>query len=294
MTGVNAATLRAWERRYGFPAPERTSSAYRLYSERDIEMINRLRELCDGGMAPAQAAKLVLQEEERGAAPPAPGSEEADPFGLARDKIVEAVEDFDPFDLDDAVRAAMFLGSPETTFDRVLGPAMRLIGDRWHDGSFSVAQEHMASEILGNAIRDMLRLVQPKDRERIAILACTADEDHSLPLYGLAFRFASWGIRSLILGARTPPAAIRHANEALRPKFIALSISLIPAPHRARELFDDYAAACMDTPWIVGGAAIGKVSADVERAGGIAFGGDDLRVLRQQIETFMTSSGRSR
>ena len=36
MTGIPAATLRAWERRYGFPEPERTQSSYRLYSEQDI------------------------------------------------------------------------------------------------------------------------------------------------------------------------------------------------------------------------------------------------------------------
>ncbi|WP_434422398.1 MerR family transcriptional regulator [Nannocystis pusilla] len=36
MTGVSAATLRAWERRYGLPAPRRSSSAYRLYSDRDV------------------------------------------------------------------------------------------------------------------------------------------------------------------------------------------------------------------------------------------------------------------
>ena len=31
MTGIPAATLRAWERRYGIPSPERTASGYRLY-----------------------------------------------------------------------------------------------------------------------------------------------------------------------------------------------------------------------------------------------------------------------
>ena len=32
MTGVSAATLRAWERRYGIPAPRRTAAAYRPVS----------------------------------------------------------------------------------------------------------------------------------------------------------------------------------------------------------------------------------------------------------------------
>lgn len=63
MTGIPAATLRAWERRYGVPAPERTESSYRLYSDTDVDLIRRLRELCDGGMAPAEAARVVRRSE---------------------------------------------------------------------------------------------------------------------------------------------------------------------------------------------------------------------------------------
>ncbi|MBC8068894.1 MAG: MerR family transcriptional regulator, partial [Deltaproteobacteria bacterium] len=55
LTGVPASTLRAWEQRYGFPAPERTASAYRLYSDGDVARIARVRSLCDGGMAAAEA-----------------------------------------------------------------------------------------------------------------------------------------------------------------------------------------------------------------------------------------------
>ena len=36
LTGVPAATLRAWERRYGIPTPARTASSYRLYSDVDV------------------------------------------------------------------------------------------------------------------------------------------------------------------------------------------------------------------------------------------------------------------
>ena len=38
-TGVAEATLRMWERRYGFPVPERLVSGHRRYSEREVELI---------------------------------------------------------------------------------------------------------------------------------------------------------------------------------------------------------------------------------------------------------------
>ena len=38
-TGVGEATLRAWERRFGFPAPRREPSGHRRYSRDEVERI---------------------------------------------------------------------------------------------------------------------------------------------------------------------------------------------------------------------------------------------------------------
>jgi len=64
-TGISSATLRAWERRYGIPVPRRTESSYRVYSDDDVALIQRLRALCDDGMSPSEAAKVVLSEHEQ-------------------------------------------------------------------------------------------------------------------------------------------------------------------------------------------------------------------------------------
>lgn len=59
-TGIPEATLRAWERRYHVPKPSRTPSGYRLYSADDVAQVRKMRELCDAGIAPADAAKEIL------------------------------------------------------------------------------------------------------------------------------------------------------------------------------------------------------------------------------------------
>src|SRR3954467_14528224 len=41
-TGVAAGTIRMWEQRYGFPAPARTASGYRVYTEDDVVTIRRV------------------------------------------------------------------------------------------------------------------------------------------------------------------------------------------------------------------------------------------------------------
>ncbi|EDM76025.1 B12 binding domain/transcriptional regulator, MerR family protein [Plesiocystis pacifica SIR-1] len=282
MTGVPAATLRAWERRYGIPSPERTSSSYRLFSDHDIASIRKLKELCDEGMAPAEAARMVQRIEEASNQPV-----EGDPYARASERIIAAIVDFDPQRLEQAVRGAMFLGSASTVFQRVLAPTMRSVGERWHDGTLSVAQEHMASEALSGAARDMLRLLEPQSSAKPAIVACFADEEHTLPLYGVAFGLLRWGLRPLVLGARTPPSAIRHAVESIRPALVGLSVTVPPPAYRARELIEGYADAAQGCPWIVGGPGSEALRAAVEASGGTVVGTRPPEEIRVAVERLL-------
>ena len=59
-TGITPATLRAWERRYGVLSPGRSDGGYRLYSERDIAMLQWLRRQVEGGVAISSAVALLL------------------------------------------------------------------------------------------------------------------------------------------------------------------------------------------------------------------------------------------
>lgn len=61
LTGVNAITLRAWERRYGLVEPVRTESGHRLYTDEHIEVLKRAVDLTRQGVAISQV-KAILQE----------------------------------------------------------------------------------------------------------------------------------------------------------------------------------------------------------------------------------------
>ena len=67
-TGISAATLRAWERRYGALSPGRTDSGYRLYSARDIAVLRWLKARVDEGMSISQAISLLTHQPARRAA----------------------------------------------------------------------------------------------------------------------------------------------------------------------------------------------------------------------------------
>jgi DNA-binding transcriptional MerR regulator len=59
LTGVNAVTLRAWERRYGLIQPIRTDSGHRLYSQADIDEVRRILGWLERGVAVSKVGSIL-------------------------------------------------------------------------------------------------------------------------------------------------------------------------------------------------------------------------------------------
>jgi DNA-binding transcriptional MerR regulator/methylmalonyl-CoA mutase cobalamin-binding subunit len=287
LTGVPEPTLRAWERRYGIPAPERTTSGYRLYGEAEIAMVREMRRLCSEGVAAAEAAKLVRGRARPGPPTSTPMEPVEGTLEASARAMLDAIERFDDAALDHEIRRAVFLGSATELLDRVLAPTLKTVGDRWHAGELTVAQEHLASQKLGTLMRDLVRLLPGADAADAVVLGSFADDEHDLGLLGVGLRLSAWGLRPVFLGARTPPAAVRNAVQATSPKLVALSVTVTPEKRRARELVDEYAAACGDAPWIVGGAGVAPLAERVTKAGGLVLvgGGEELAASLHAIVT---------
>lgn len=60
-TGLAAGTIRMWEQRYGFPAPARTASGYRSYTEADVELLRRVVALRGEGLSVTAALERARE-----------------------------------------------------------------------------------------------------------------------------------------------------------------------------------------------------------------------------------------
>ncbi|MDF1564128.1 MAG: MerR family transcriptional regulator [Deltaproteobacteria bacterium] len=267
MTGVAPATLRAWERRYGVPRPERTDAAYRIYSEDDVALVRRLQRLVDEeGLAPSQAAAQVLSEADAPEASPVTGP---DPWQIARGALVDAAAQLNGPLLRERLARALVMGSGAEVANRILAPALRELGERWHRGELSIAAEHLGSEAIGNALRELLRLAQPGGRAPLALLACFEHEDHVLPLYVVGLELARWGRRVEVLGARLPAGELREAVHRLDPELVALTLTRPPPEGRLEAILAATAGAVGARPWLVGGRATTTLREVLEEAGAI-------------------------
>ena len=264
LSGTPAATLRAWERRYGVPVPRRTTSAYRLYTAEDVALIRRMSELVAGGMAPSDAARTVLASINP-QVDASPVDMTTDPRELASSRILSAVERWDGDAIDAELARISYLFDVQSLFANVLSPLLVEVGERWERGELSIAQEHLLSEKLELFLRAQLRSIDRRDGP-LALVACIDREEHVIGLLGGALRLAASGWRVTVLGAATPAEALGDAVRRLSPRLVGLSVTRPPA--EAKRLFKQYARVIGETPWVVGGPGAGAVADAVRAAGG--------------------------
>lgn len=228
MSGVSEGLIRAWERRYGVLKPKRTPSGYRAYTESDIAVLKRLKQLTEEGVSIAEAVKLLpsikrdvkeqLDKAER-ATPRAPKAGQTDRW---RQEILVAAERLDQQAVELVLDEAMASMPPVAFWDEVLAPLQREVGERWHAGTLTVAEEHLVTQAARQRVVSLLHQA-PRRARRHVVCACFPRDEHELGLMGAALRFRHGGWRVTFLGARTPAEHLARVVRVVQPQTVALS-----------------------------------------------------------------------
>jgi MerR family transcriptional regulator, light-induced transcriptional regulator len=217
-TGVSPELLRAWEQRYGLLQPTRTAGGFRLYSAADEARVQGMQSLVAGGLAAAQAARLLLSDDE-----PAPRSVSTSAATLkeAAGNLTASLDRLDEQAANTALDRLFAGYTVETVLRDAVIPYLHRLGDRWEAGEVSVAQEHFASNLLRGRL---LGLAQGwgQGQGPGAILACVPGEQHELGLlaFGVALRRRGW--RITYLGSDSPIGAVADISRSLLPAVVVL------------------------------------------------------------------------
>jgi methylmalonyl-CoA mutase cobalamin-binding subunit len=194
LTGVTPATLRAWERRYGHPTPQRTESGHRLYSQADITAIRSMRERVASGEPPAHAARTPASE-------PSPP---ADAWEGHRRRLLDAIERFDPVELDRIYSELLALFRVDQVTERLLRPTIERLGARWRESGSGIAEEHFFSSFLRNKLGARLHHSSPHLPGARLVTACLPGEQHELGVLLFSLAASGLGYRLLHVGANLP------------------------------------------------------------------------------------------
>ncbi len=276
-TGVPLHTLRAWERRYGIPRPERNAeNRYRLYDEQDIADVLWMKRQVEQGVSPAQASAL-LREHARGA--PEIQLAPATLLTSRADALYDAFFARDEAAAQKILNEAWSILSPEQMITEILEPTLRRIGDNWQRNLLSVEQEHFASNLVRQRLHALLQ-AQPAplwSASRL-VAACAPEEQHDLGLlmFTLLARRHGWNVT--YLGQRTPLTELRHIPPDVQ--FILLSVSTVTG---LASLLPLWSEPLPPAPLLFGGEVFRMLPALREHLPGAYLGKDGVTAIQQLV-----------
>jgi MerR family transcriptional regulator, light-induced transcriptional regulator len=186
LTGVNAVTLRAWERRYNLITPQRTPKGHRLYTPQDVERISRVVELLNQGISVSHVKPLLDQIP--GEVVASTSKDDGNTWKTYQDKMLSAIERFDEPALDNTYHDALSLYPVDIINQRLATPLLRLLGERWNKRDMGIAEEHFFSVYLRNKLGTRIHHMNQHGNGPLLLLACLPAELHEIGLLFLLLR----------------------------------------------------------------------------------------------------------
>jgi DNA-binding transcriptional MerR regulator len=311
-TGLKPDTLRAWERRYGLPAPQRTDSGHRLYSQNDIDLLKWFIARQDEGMSISRAVELWRRLEAENPnplqptaalgspaqTPPMPTMAPAlhnaapiqgsgiDIMSQLRATWLQSCLAFNEQRAEQILAHAFALFPVEQVCTEVLQKGLAEIGIGWYEGIITVQQEHFASVLVTRRLEALLAATPPPTRNGRIMIGCPPDEAHTFVplLLTLLLRRRGWDV--LFLGANVPIQDFIGTIQTAQPQLVVLTAQVLATAVGVRDLGELIYE--IGVPMAYGGLVFTQVPAICQSITG-HYLGDTVQEGKVAIETMMNN-----
>ncbi len=226
-TGLSKDVLRMWERRYGFPQPDRDSNGERCYPADQVERLRLIKRLMDAGHRPGKLIATPVEElagfvSRRAKA--RPGIDSSDGGELS--ELLALIKQHDSNGFQQAMQQRLARQGLQRFVQETIAPLTFQVGEAWEDGSVEVFEEHLFTELTKRLLRQAIAGLPSGLRSPRIMLTSVPDEPHVLGLLMVEALFALEGAECIPLGTQMPLLEIGRAASAHRTNVVALSFSV--------------------------------------------------------------------
>ncbi len=289
LSGISCHTLRVWERRYGFPSPRRTLKGHRRYDCAEVRLLCGVAQLVRDGRLVGE----VIDDLRTGRVVIA--AEATTDHESRHDALVETmldrllVGDFDAGEQHYRELARRFDAAEMA--ERVIGPALVEIGERWFRRECDVYEERSASVFLRRQtalLIEAARAGNTHPTRRVLVGTVQGDRhEGGVLILNLLLELAGWRVTNL--GVDLPVREFEKAVRSRRPDGVGLSFVLSRNINkRFREL-----ESIADVPVIVGGRGVLNYQSLARRHGLIPVS-CPVRSVAARLEQELAGWGRAR
>jgi MerR family transcriptional regulator, light-induced transcriptional regulator len=214
LTGLAAARLRAWERRYEVVRPRRQPNGYRAYTAGQVALLRAFARLVGAGERigdlAARPREAVLARAEARVDDGSPGR-----------ALLDAARRLDRERLERLVAEQLALRGLGAFATEIVLPLAQSVGDLWALGELPIAAEHLASEVVLHRLKDRLRIGHGSGR--LVVGACLPGERHEWGFLASLAVIQESGWRIHYLGPDLPVQEVVEAARTLAPRAVAVS-----------------------------------------------------------------------
>lgn len=222
-TGIGRDTLRIWERRYGFPAPARNDKGERIYTESQLQRLQRIRRLLDRGVRPGKLLPLgddALDQLEASLQPEQPQA-----LDKKTSAILAAIRSADAGLIETLFRKQYELSGMSGFILNTVIPLLNTVGELWVSGKLQIFQEHFLSEQLIRFLNAQIASAPQRAGKPLVLLATLPGEEHTLGLLLASAMLSSRGVSSINLGGEVPLQQICLAAQQFAADTVGITFS---------------------------------------------------------------------
>jgi DNA-binding transcriptional MerR regulator len=232
LTGILAATIRVWERRYSIIKPKRTDTHRRWYDDNDLRRLINISVIYHSGIKISKIARYSVTELEEKAGFLTRDSLSSD---TNINSLIVAMLSLNGNAVNEILLRSIINIGFEETYSSVVFPFLRRVGVMWHTGSVNIGAEHFITNIFrGRLISAIDSLPPANDPEsKRVILFLPVNELHEIGLLFYSYLIKKMGHEVLYLGQATPFSALSEVNEKWHSDILVtgtLSHLSIPEP----------------------------------------------------------------
>ncbi|WP_096200970.1 MerR family transcriptional regulator [Bacillus sp. FJAT-45350] len=258
MLGIQAGTLRAWERRYQIIEPVRNQAGHRLYTDEHVSKLKWLIDKVNKGFTIGQAVGLMEKGEFTSDI-----NVEAhfdDKSVKMADDILSALLKFEESKAQELLNHAFSLFSIEKVAVDILGKLLVKVGNMWERGEITVAHEHYISAFLRTRIGNVFHGYPIDSFLPKVVAVCGPNETHEIGLLIFMLYLRQKGFEVIYIGAGVPKKDVQFVLEEVEAKFFFTSCTMVENLKETIELIDMVDENFSEVVIGVGGGALKALS----------------------------------
>lgn len=237
-TGISKELLRMWERRYGFPTPDRDAQGDRVYCAEQINKLRIIRRLLDAGFRPGKIIDLDMSALEE-LVSSSHGNPSASLPNNLETELLAALKSREPYRVREYLNHQLIRMGLQSFILDLMQHANTIVGDAWMAGKIEIYEEHLYTEEVQALVKQNIGHLRPANQAPHIIITTAPEELHTLGTLMVEALLRLDQVDAVSFGAQMPIREIVQAVQKHKMDVVILSFSTAFAANRAIDFLEE-------------------------------------------------------